>query len=108
MTRRARDERRIDLRGLSRIQFDHRFQTAFHMDFYTSMILTRNPVIARSQWIDWQYVRDLQKSSIDHAIAICEHTGVYEIMEFQHDWNTEVVAQFYATLYVEEDERCMH
>ena len=29
-------------------------------------------------------------------------------MEFQHDWNTEVVAQFYATLYVEEDERHMH
>ena len=25
-------------------------------------------------------------------------------MEFQHDWNTEVVAQFYATLFVEEDE----
>ena len=59
MTRRARDERRIDARGLPRIQFDHRFQTAFHMDFYTSVILTRNPVIARSQWIDWQYVRDL-------------------------------------------------
>ena len=78
------------------------------MDFYTSVILSRNPVIARSQWIDWQYVRDLQKASIDHAIAICEHTGVYEIMEFQHDWNTEVVAQFYATLYVEEDERRMH
>ena len=52
MTRRARDERRIDPRGLPRIQFDHRFQTAFHMDFYTSVILTRNPVIARSQWID--------------------------------------------------------
>ena len=59
MTRRARDERRIDPRSLPRIQFDHRFQTAFHMDFYTSVILTRNPVIARSQWIDWQYVRDL-------------------------------------------------
>ena len=55
------------------------------MDFYTSVILARNPVIARSQWIDWQYIRDLQKASIDHAIAICEHTGVYEIMEFQHD-----------------------
>ena len=42
------------------------------------------------------------------TLFICEHTGVYEIMEFQHDWNTEVVAQFYATLYVEEDERRMH
>ena len=29
-------------------------------------------------------------------------------MKFQHDWNTEVVAQFYATLFVEEDERRMH
>ena len=65
-------------------------------------------MIARSQWIDWQSIRDLQKASIDHAIAICEHIGVYEIMEFQHDWNIEVVAQFYATLYVEEDERRMH
>ena len=82
MTRRARDERRIDPRGLPRVQFDHQFQTTFHMDFYTSVILARNPVIARSQWIDWQYIRDLQKASIDHAIAICEHTGVYEIMEF--------------------------
>ena len=54
----------------------------FLMDFYTSVILTRNLVIARSQWIDWQYIRDLQKSSIDHAIAICERIGVYEIMEF--------------------------
>jgi len=78
------------------------------MDFYTSVILTRNPVIARSQWIDWHYVRELQKSSINHAIAICERTGVYEIMELQHDWNTEVIAQFYAILYVEEDEKRMH
>ena len=92
MTRRAKDERRIDPRGLPRIQFDHRFQTAFHMDYYTSVILTRNLVITRSQWIHWQYIRDLQKASIDHAVAICEHTGVYEIMEFQHDWNTEMVA----------------
>ena len=48
MTRRAKDERRIDPRGLSRIQFDHRFWEAFHIDFYTSVILARNPVIARS------------------------------------------------------------
>ena len=52
------------------------------MDFYSSVILTRNLVIVRSKWIDWQYIRDLQKASIDDAIAICEHTGVYEIMEF--------------------------
>ena len=52
MTRRARNERRVDPRGLPKIQFDHRFQTTFHLDFYSSVILTRNPVVARSQWID--------------------------------------------------------
>ena len=48
MTRKARDERRVDPRGLPKVQYDHRFQTAFHMDFYSSVILTRNPVITRS------------------------------------------------------------
>ena len=48
MTRKARDERRVDPRGLPKVQFDHRFQIAFHMDFYSSVILTRNLVIAKS------------------------------------------------------------
>ena len=30
------------------------------------------------------------------------------LMEFVHDWNSEVIAQFYATLFVEEEPRCMH
>ena len=48
ITRRARDERRIDPRGLPRIQYDHHFHTMFHLDYYTSVILARNPVIAKS------------------------------------------------------------
>ena len=30
------------------------------------------------------------------------------LMEFVHDWNFEVIAQFYATLFVEEEPRRMH
>ena len=52
MTRKDRDERRVDSRGLPKVQYDHRIQTAFHMDFYSSVILTRNPMVAKSQWID--------------------------------------------------------
>ena len=48
MTRKARDERRVDPRGLPKVQYDHRFQIAFHLDFYSSVTLTRNPVVARS------------------------------------------------------------
>ena len=108
MTMRARDQRRIYPRGLSRIQYDHRFHTMFHLDYYTSVILARNPVVAKSQWIDWKHVRELRKSSIDYAIATCQRTCVYMLMEFVHDWNSKVIAQFYATLFVEEELRSMH
>ena len=72
------------------------------------MIISRNPVVAKSQRIDWTHVSDLKKQSLDEAIAICDHTGIYGLMEFQQDWNSNVIAQFYATLYVEEDMKRMH
>ena len=55
MTERARDQRRIDPRGLLRIQYDHFFHTMFHLDYYTSMILARNPMVAKSQWYNVDY-----------------------------------------------------
>ena len=80
----------------------------FQFDFYHSVILSKDPVVAKSQWIDWDHVRKQKKPSLDIDIATCEHTGIYRLMEFQHPWNSEVIAQFYATLFVEEDLRRMH
>ena len=50
---------------------------------------------------------ELHKPSLDDAIAICQRIGVYRLMEFQHDWNSKVITQFYATLFVEEEPRHM-
>jgi hypothetical protein len=75
----------------------------FQFDYYHSVILTRHPVVAKSQWIDWKYVRKLHKPSLELAIATCQRTGIYRLMEFQHPWNIEVIAQFYATLFVEDE-----
>ena len=53
MTERAREQRRIDPRSLlESCLYDHRFRTMFLFDYYTSVILPRNPVVAKSQWID--------------------------------------------------------
>jgi hypothetical protein len=79
----------------------------FQFDFYHSVILSRDPVVTKSQWIDWDHVRKQKKPSLDIAIATCECTGIYRLMEFQHPWNSEVIAQFYDTLFVEEP-RHMH
>jgi hypothetical protein len=109
MTERARQQRRIDPRDQDEsCFFDQRFRTMFQCDFYSSVILSREPVVMKSQWIDWDHVRKAKKDSLDHAIAICQRTGLYGLMEFQHDWNSEVIAQFYATLYVQDEPQRMH
>jgi hypothetical protein len=54
----------------------------FQLDFYTSVILSRNLVVAKFQWIDWKHVIELKKPSLDIAIATCQRTSVYELMEF--------------------------
>jgi hypothetical protein len=33
----------------------------------------------------------------------CARIGTSRIMGFQHDWNKEVIAQFYATVYFGHD-----
>ena len=49
----------------------------FQLDFYHSVILSRNLVVTKSQWIDWKHVREQEKPSLDIAIAICQCTDVY-------------------------------
>ena len=64
-------------------------------------------MVIKSQWAKWKELKAHKKPSLDRAVDICARIGASEIMSFKHDWNTEIVAQFYATLYVDSD-RVMH
>jgi hypothetical protein len=44
------------------------------------------------------------KEVVDAVYDRCSEMDLMEIMSFRCDWNEEVVAQFYATLFVEQDE----
>ena len=49
MTERARELRRIDPRSQPEsCPYDHRFRTMFQLDFYHSVILSRNLVVTKS------------------------------------------------------------
>jgi CTP:phosphocholine cytidylyltransferase-like protein len=81
MTERTRKQRRIDPRSLpGNCPYDHRFHTMFQFDFCHSVVLYRDPVVAKSQWIDWDHVRKQKKPSLDVAIETCQHTSIYELM----------------------------
>jgi hypothetical protein len=90
---------------------DPRFWLAHQADWYESVILTKKTITTEMKWINWDYLRTLSspcKEVIDAVHYRCRHMGLINIMHFSSDWNEEVVAQFYATLYVDDRRNVMH
>jgi hypothetical protein len=91
-------------------RLDYRFHTDFHQNFYESAIFAKDIPIARSQFIDWTYMEGLNDLAVNEVIEACKAKNVYRIMGFEHSWNKEIIAQFYATCYfdVKENVKRVH
>jgi hypothetical protein len=74
------------------------------------MIITKTKLAAISQWIDWTYMEAKHDAIFDEVVVACRAKHLRDAMSFQKNWNNEIIAKFYATLYVEEqgDTRKFH
>jgi hypothetical protein len=58
--------------------------------------------VSEAQWVHLRHMEEQQDPIYDQVIVACESHHLKVLMGAQYDWNVEVVAQFYATLYIEE------
>ena len=85
---------------------DVRFWNLFQMNWYETAIFAKKGAIIQAKWVDWEHMRRKRSPIFDEVIAACEEKELFELMELRQDWNKEIVAQFYSTLWVEiTDER---
>jgi hypothetical protein len=86
---------------------DYRFWNAFQSDFYVIAILPKKKgKISNMQFIDFG---DLQgRKEFNVALKTYDRFDLTEIMGFRHDWNKEVLAQFHATYFWDQDRDEMH
>lgn len=79
----------------------HIFWTLFHANFYNSVIMTKKhqPII-KQRSINWEECVQMRDRAMTRALRACEAKGMKNIMSFSHDWNNEVIAQFYSTLWI--------
>jgi hypothetical protein len=101
-TERLRDMMKQNQRLLPWDSYDYKFYTRFQQDFYVSVIIPKGTHVALSQWIDWTYMERKNDTYFDEIVAACEEKHLREIMAFQRNRNNEVIAQFYAAMFVEE------
>lgn len=91
---------------------DYRFHTWFQQDFYQSYLYKERkeqvPIVVM-QWVDWEHLEKQDNPIAKEIVAACEVKNVKRIMGFSYNWNTEVIAQFYATIYFDyADEPTLH
>jgi hypothetical protein len=100
----------IDPRSQQRNASDYRFHTQFQQDLYETVIMERRRIMSEAQWVDWHHMEEEQDPIYNQVIAACESHHINKLMGVHYDWNIEVIAQFYATLFIEEaeDVRAMH
>jgi hypothetical protein len=58
--------------------------------------------IVPCKYVDWDYFEELNDPHYNAAIEICKEFGLYELMGFRYDWNTEILVQFLSSLYYDE------
>jgi hypothetical protein len=58
--------------------------------------------------IHWEHLRSLNVPAVNEAIDICHAKGMTHIVSMNYDWNEEVVAQFYANLYVKRETKTFY
>ena len=87
MTEQARIERAENPKEVGGSQLDYRFGTVFHQDYYESAILKKDIIVARSQFIDWKFMKTYKDPRIDEIIRECkkkeylQNLGLCQVLE---------------------------
>jgi hypothetical protein len=106
----VRENRRILARTQPQDAYDYRFHSLFLQDYYEFVITLKSKLVANTQWIDWAYMKSKHDPIFDSVIAAYKAKHLRDILAFKKNWNNEVIAQFYVTVYFEEhgDTRKLH
>jgi hypothetical protein len=109
-TKQVKRLRKIDPRSQQRNASDYMFHTQFQQDLYETVIMDRRRIMSEAQWVDWHHMEEQPDPIYNQVIVACESHHIKRLMGVHYDWNIEVIAQFYATLFIEEAEyvRAMH
>lgn len=82
---------------------DSSFHNQFQLDYYNSVFIDKSNKIFRHRYIDWNGCLAIDDEPLSQALTLLEAKGCKDIKRFRYNWSDEVIAQFYATLWISQD-----
>jgi hypothetical protein len=84
---------------------DERFWTFFHQDWYQTMLYPKSSPVVKQQYVDIEYMRKKKNMHFNRVLEACDLHGITDLLQFRHNWNQEIISEFYSTLFYDKKER---
>jgi hypothetical protein len=84
---------------------DERFWTFFHQDWCQTVLYPKSSPVVKQQYVDIEYMRNKKDMYFNRILEACDLLGIMDLLQFRHNWNQEIIFEFYSTLFYDKKER---
>jgi hypothetical protein len=84
---------------------DERFWTFFHQDWYQTLLYSKSSPVVKQQYMDIEYMRNKKDMHFNRILEACDLHGITDMLQFRHNWNQEIISEFYSTLFYDKKEK---
>jgi hypothetical protein len=78
---------------------DHKIWNNFQTDWYLTIIKDWKNPITQQLFVDWSYMQKKCDPVFHRVMTKSQRLGIYDILGLHHEWNSELVTEFYATTW---------
>jgi hypothetical protein len=61
--------------------------------------------VVQHQWVHIDYMIQKTDMHLKRVLEACDYHGITDLLQFCHNWNQEVITEFYSTLFFDKKER---
>jgi hypothetical protein len=83
---------------------DERFWTFFHQDWYQTVLYPKSSSVVKQQYVDIEYMRNKKDMHFNRILEACDLHGITDLLQFRHNWNQQIISEFYSTLFYDKKE----
>jgi hypothetical protein len=83
---------------------DERFWTFFHQHWYRTVLYLKSSPVVKQQYVDIEYMRKKKDMHFKRVLEACDLHGITDLLQFRHNWNQEIISEFYSTLLCDKKE----
>jgi hypothetical protein len=84
---------------------NERFWTFFHQDWYWTVWYLKSSPVVKQRYIDIECMRNKTDMHFNRVLEACDLHDITDLLQFRHNWNQEIISEFYSTLFYDKKER---